>query len=133
MAEKKTSVAPVEEVVVEEIEDEVVRPITLRDEQTGNIYLLEFDRDTVKYAEQHGFDTSAKVLRITDMEELFFYAFRKHHPNMSKANTDKILYEKLHGFPEGMVGRLVALFAIPYKALVQKEDDEKNATMTVEF
>ena len=123
-----------ENVTAVETEEEVkeIKPIYLTGDR-GEAYVLEFDRATVKYAEQRGFNTDAETIRITDAEELFHYAFRKHHPKLTKADTDKILYEKLHGFPKGMFDRLVALFALPYNALVQTEEDEKNATMTAQF
>lgn len=123
MAEKKNTQAT---------EKKEIKPIVLKD-SNGEVYVLEFDRASVKFAEQRGFDTGAESLTITGMEELFFYAFRKHHPKLSKADTDKILYEKLHGFPKGMVDRLAELFALPYEALVQTEEASKNATMTAEF
>ena len=72
-------------------------------------------------------------MSISALEELFFYAFRKHQPNKSKADTDKILYDKLHGMPEGMIERLVELYLLPFNTLVQTEDEAKNSTMTVEF
>lgn len=124
MAEKKNT---------QTTKQEPVKPIVLRDSETGKIYVLEFDRYSVKFAEEHGFSTSSENLRITDMEELFFYSFRKHHPEVSRADSDKFLYEKLHGFPDGMVPRLIQLFAAPFEALVQTEESSKNATMTAEF
>lgn len=126
MADENTTAVQTEEEIKE------IKPIYLTGDR-GEAYILEFDRATVKYAEQHGFNTDAETIRITDAEELFFYAFRKHHPNISRADSDKILYEKLHGFPKGMFERLVELFALPYNALVQTEEDEKNATMTAQF
>lgn len=126
MAEKKTET---------KTDDKQIKPIILKDEINGDIFVLEFDRATVKFAEARGFNVNAldNGLSMSAIEELFFYAFRKHQPNKSKADTDKILYEKLHGMPEGMIERLVELFLFPFNSLMRDEEEAKNSTMTVEF
>lgn len=125
MAEKKTT----------STEEKQIKPIVLKDEINGDVFVLEFDRASVKFAESRGFkvNTLDEGLSISALEELFFYAFRKHQPNKSKADTDKILYDKLHGMPEGMIERLVELYLFPFNSLVQKEEEAKNSTMTVDF
>ena len=82
-----------------------------------------------------GFKISAfdEGVVVSTTEELFFYAFRMHHPNKSKADTDKILYEKLKGLPTGMLERLIDLYVLPINALKQDDEEAKNSTMTVEF
>lgn len=116
-------------------DDKRVKPIILKDDSNGDIFVLEFNRDTVKYAEARGFKIGAfdEGQVITTTEELFFYAFRMHHPNKSKADTDKILYEKLHGLPTGMLDRLIDLYVLPVTELRQNEEESKNSTMTAEF
>ena len=125
MAEKKVTKA----------EDKQIKPIILKDDSNGDIFVLEFNRDTVKYAEARGFKISAfdEGVVVSTTEELFCYAFRMHHPNKSKADTDKILYEKLKGLPTGMLERLVDLYLLPINSLKQDEGEAKNSTMTVEF
>lgn len=124
-----------EKTAVKKTDDKQIKPIILKDESNGDIFVLEFNRDTVKYAEARGFKIGAfdegQVINTT--EELFFYAFRMHHPNKSKADTDKILYEKLRGLPNGMFERLVDLYILPINSLRQDGDETKNSTMTVEF
>lgn len=112
-----------------------VKPIRLHDSVTGDIYVLEFNRETVKYAEDRGFRVNAldEGAIVSATEELFWYAFKMHHPNISKAETDKILYDKLKGLPKGMMERLVDLYLEPVYTLGQSEEDAKNATMTAEF
>lgn len=114
---------------------EEVKPIIIRDQTNGDVFVLEFNRDTVKMAEQRGFKIGAidAGVVVSTTEDLFHYAFKMHHPKMSKADTDKILYEKLHGMPEGMLLRLIDLYVLPIEALKQKEEEAKNLTMTVEF
>lgn len=113
--------------------EEVVKPIEIWDKNGNFKYLLEFDRDTVKWAESRGFNTESEGIRITDTEELFWYSFRKHHPNVSRAETDRILYEDLHGLSPEVFQRLVKLFTIPYEALIQTEEGAKNATLTIKL
>lgn len=112
-----------------------VKPITLTDKETGDKYVLEFSRESVRFAEDRKFDL-ADVARfpMTKVPELFFYAFRMHHRNMARNQTDKILLEDLKGLPDGMLERLGALYSVPYDVLVSEDDgEEKNARMTVEF
>jgi hypothetical protein len=125
MAEKK----------VTQTENKEIKPIILKDETNGDVFVLEFDRASVKFAEARGFRVNSldEGLNMSTIEELFFCAFRKHQPNKSKADTDKILYDKLKGMPEGMLERLVELFLLPFNTLVQTEETAKNSTMTVEF
>ena len=107
MAEKK----------VTKVEDKQITPITLKDDNNGDIFVLEFDRATVKFAESRGFKISVfedNIINLSAIEEIFYYAFRKHQPKISKAETDKILYEKLGGMPEGMVERLTDLYLVPF-------------------
>ena len=97
---------------------------------------MEFNRDSIKFAEARKFDINAMGdggVSISAIEELFFFSFRMHHPAITKAQTDKILYEKLGGIPEGMIERLVELYLVPFNALIRTEDSAKNATMTMEL
>lgn len=124
-----------EKTAVKKTDDKQIKPIILKDDNNGDVFVLEFDRASVKFAEARGFNINSfdNGLNMSAIEELFFYAFRKHQPNKSKADTDKILYEKLKGIPEGMLERLVELYLLPFNTLMQNEDDSKNSTMTVEF
>ena len=117
-------------------EDEKVPPIVLHDED-GRDYTLEFDLDSVRFAQNRGFD-SDDIARfpVVNTEELFFYAFRMHHKNVSKEKTDKILWEKLGGIsnlPDGFIERLIMLYYDPINAVKAAEDGGKNAKVTVEM
>lgn len=115
--------------------NEEVRPITLHDEDTQTDYILEFNRETVRFAEQRGFDIDdVGRFPMTKLPELFYYAFRMHHKNISREKTDRILFEDLGGMPSGMAERLGALYAAPFEALTNKDGEKaKNSRMTVEF
>ena len=113
---------------------ERVKPIVLHDHETGMDYTLEFDRDSVRFAEDRGFDPADVVkYPMTKIPELFFFSFRMHHKNIARANTDHILFDVLGGMPDGMAERLGALYAAPFEALKNSGDTAKNSRMTVEM
>jgi len=116
-------------------ENKTVTPITLTDDKNGDVFVLEFDRAAVRFAEGRGFklDILDGSVSLSAIEDLFFYAFRMHQPKISKAETDKILYEKLGGLSDGMLERLVELYLQPFNTLLQSDDETKNSTMTVKF
>lgn len=113
--------------------NERVKPIILHDEEHDREYTLEFSRDSVAFAEQRGFSIQdLDRYPMVKMPEFFYYAFRMHHPNISRSNTDKILFDMLGGMPEGMAERLGELYAVPYEAL-NNSGKAKNSRMTVEM
>ena len=113
---------------------EKVAPIVLTDGD-GKEYTLQFNRKSVIYAEANGFsiDELAEGKYMSGVSDLFFYAFRMHHPYMTHEQTDNILFNELGGIPEGLIERLGALYAEPYNALIPKEDGEKNSRWTVKM
>ena len=115
--------------------NEQIKPIILHDNETGTDYTLEFNRDSVRFAEARGFDIDeVGKYPMTRLPELFYYAFRMHHRNISREKTDRILFEDLGGMPSGMAERLGALYAAPFEALTNPDGEKaKNSRMTVEF
>lgn len=109
-----------------------IKPVIIH--MPGKDYTLEFDRDSVKFAEAHDFKIDEvdekQMLRV---EELFYFAFRKHHMNVSRQQTDKILYEDLGGITPALIARLTLLFMVPYKTLFNQTGKPKNPKVTVEF
>lgn len=108
------------------------KPLIITDADTSEVYTLDFDRDAVRFAEQRGF----KVMDVADAPEtsiaaLFFYAFRKNHKAMARANTDKIL-EDLGGLLPEEVTRLQELYSASITSL-NMEGDRKNSRMRVEL
>lgn len=118
------------------IENEVVRPAIIRDIETGTEYTLEFNRDSVRFAESRGFDLSdLSKFPMTKVYELFFYAFRMHHKNISREKTDNIIDEEwggIGGLPDGLLERLALLFTQPFNSM-KTEDERKNSKLTVEL
>ena len=112
---------------------ERIKPIILS-YKDGREYTLEFSRESLIYADSRGF----KITELADkpmlrIPELFHYAFRMHHPQLSKAQTDKILFEDLGGLSEAMCERLGELYAAPLETLMTEETDPKNSEMAVQM
>lgn len=119
------------------IVNEEVRPITLTDNDNGDKFVLEFSRESVKFAEARGFDIDdVGRFPMTKIPELFYYSFRKNHKNVSREKTDRILFEDLGGLPDGMLERLIMLYSEPFNVLTSSEEDGaegKKSKMTVEL
>lgn len=112
---------------------EKIKPIVLTDNENGDVFTLEFNRESVKYAEMKGFNIDDIANKpMTAIPNLFYFAFRMHHKSVSREKIDKV-YDKLGGLTTAMVERLGALYAAPFEALIQDEEDLKNSKMTVEM
>lgn len=118
---------------------EKISPIILTDEETGKKYTLEFNRESVRFAESRGFNIDKlSAAPMTMIPLLFWCAFRMHHRHLSREDADKILYDKLGGLPEGMLTRLGELYNLPFSSLIADEDEAEGKKanppkMTVEF
>ena len=116
--------------------NEIVKPMGLTDQETGEHYDLEFSRSSVVFTNKQGFKISELYDNMEEMLPILFYgAFRMHHQNVSRQKTDKILFEDLGGLSDAALERLIALYAAPRKALIREEgeDEVKNSKMTVEL
>lgn len=125
---------------IEEIENEI-KPITLTFTETNQVYVLEFDRNTVKMAERNGFPLTPfnqdKIIEEMDMElieQLFYYSFQKNNRGIAKSITDDILYNSLGGVSVELLIRLVELYMLPYTTLISNtEDNSKNSKVVIDF
>ena len=114
--------------------NEQVKPIIIHDAENEIDYTLEFNRESIRFAESRGFDIDdVGKYPMTKIPELFFYAFRMHHKNVSREKADRILFDDLGGMPDGMAERLGELYAAPHKALHNDSNKPKNPNLTVEF
>lgn len=112
-----------------------VMPIKFTDNDTGNVYELDFCRESVKFAEARGFKPEdVSDYPVTKIPEFWFYAFRMHHKNMAKNQTDALL-EKMGGVTPQIAARLVELYnqAATSNNIQDEEDLAKNARVTVEL
>jgi len=111
-----------------------LRPILITDNETGEKYVLEFNAESVAFAEERKFQIGdVDDYPVTGVRDLFYYAFRMHHKMLPK---DKILniYELTKPLPRGVIKRLVDFYLRPMKELVVPEGEErKNERMTVEL
>ena len=116
--------------------NERVKPIILRDTESGTEYTLEFNRESVRYAESRGFKVEDVAnYPMSKIPELWFYAFRMHHRNVSREKTDKMIFEDFGGIndlPDGLIERLFQLYNEPFEA-TKTEDERKNSKLTVEL
>jgi hypothetical protein len=118
--------------------NEEARPVILHDHENEKDYTLEFNRDTIRWAEGRGFDIDdLSKFPETKIREFFFYAFRMHHQNVSREKTDKIIDEwgGIVHMPDGLLERLGILWAMGYSTMTDAEAEEKakNPKVTVEF
>lgn len=116
--------------------DERVNPIKLTNNKTGEVFELDFNRETLYVMDRDGFKIEEVAdYPATNIPKLFFYAFRRNHRKMTKAQTDRILQEVLHGVTPKMLERLILLYnqAATANNVQEDEDLEKNSDVTVEF
>lgn len=117
-----------------------VAPIRLTDNtgvirQPGEVYELDFSRESIAFAEAHGFKLeNVAEFPVTNISNLFYYAFRKNHRSVPRDKTDKFM-ESWGGVPEKVLKRLVELYSQAATAnnIQTDEDAEKNETATVEM
>ena len=113
---------------------ELAKPIRLVDNETGESYILEFDRDTVRWAEQRGFDPDLVTkFPMTVGADFFFYAFRMHHRNIARDKTDKILFDYLGGINETTGKILARLMELYYQTFDTLADKVENPRIAVEL
>lgn len=115
-------------------EVERVKPITIRNKATSEEYVLEFDKESVKFAEDRGFRLAdLDNFPMSKIPEFFFYAFRKHHKNVARNKTDKILEEDLGGVSSKLMQRLIELYSQPFEEMVADEEAPKNPDMEIDL
>jgi len=114
-----------------------IKPMVITDTETGDVYTLEFSRETVRFAEGRGVNVDdVRGSPMTLIPEMFFCAFRKNHKKIARDKTDEILFKKLGGLTQAHFERLIQLFTEPMDAIIisaEDEDKAKNAKATVEL
>lgn len=112
---------------------ETLKPITLT-MQDGTVYTLDFNRESVKFAESRGFKIDELfVYPMNNIPLFWFLAFRMHHKNVPRSKTDQIL-EQMHGLSKEVLERLHQLYNNSYDTLINlDEQPETNPQVTVEL
>lgn len=114
----------------------IINPIKITDKEENKIYVLEFDRASVKFAESQGFvfNTALKgTAPLTATTDLFYYSFRKNHKDVTREKAEEILFKKLKGLSGEMLTRLYELYAYTLSTLVCDINAEENPTIAVEL
>lgn len=92
-------------------------------------YTLEYDRESV----EHMIENGLTIERIRDnpfsWPDLFYGAFRKHHPFVARKTTDE-MWKELPNKTD-MVAGLANLFAEPINALVEEPKEQGNVTWEI--
>jgi hypothetical protein len=110
---------------------EIVKPITL--EVDGTTYTLEFNRNSVMSAERAGLVIgNVQDMPANTIPLLFYSAFKMHHPNIKRSETDAIL-ETIGGISISVFERLAELYAAPTKALIHSDDEAGNEGKNFKF
>lgn len=115
------------------MEKERVKPIILHDAENDKDYTLEFNRDSIKFAEQRGFKLEdVDNYPMSKIPEFFWYAFRMHHPSFSLNQAEKML-DRMGGLNEAVGRRLGELWAVPFESLNPSDGEGKNVSVTVDL
>ena len=105
-----------------------VRPVTLTLEE-GQRYVLDFTRNDVNFATRHGFDIKgANDDMIGFVYDIFYYAFHKNHPSITREETDAIIDDYFGGAANvepKLVETLSKLYINTYTTLVEGKNLKK--------
>lgn len=116
--------------------EERINPARITDHENGITYVLEFNRESVRFAEKNGFNIiNVKDYSVTGSEDLFFYAFRMHHRNIARNQTDKLIQRWGGALPESLLLRLIDLYnqTANSNTIQMDEEAEKNTSLTLEL
>lgn len=114
-----------------------IDPIKITDKETGKVYELDFNRDSVRFVESQGFKISETFdYPNINIPKLFYYAFRANHKNTVSLNQAQAILDKMGGLTEKIAIRLVDLYqqATASNNVIQDEEElGKNSRVTVEL
>lgn len=109
----------------------MAKNITLKDNDTGRSYTLEYTRRTAQMLESAGFIAEEIDSKPNTMIPLLVQgAFLKHHRGLPQKEIDKI-YDRLAN-KEGLLAALVDMYGETFTSLTADPvgDDEKNCEWT---
>ena len=117
-----------------------IQPIRITDNTTGEVYELDFSRESTLFTDRLFRQAGIKLDEIADNVNegipLFWYcAFRAKHRSVSRSKADD-LRNKLGGLTPRIIDRLMALYTQATMAnnVVQDEEDlSKNSQVTVDL
>ena len=113
-----------------------INPIKITDVDSGKVYELDFNRESVKFVEQQGYKVEETFdFPNVNIPKFFYYAFRANHRNVSLQQTNALL-DKMGGITEKIALRLIDLYrqATMSNNVIQEDEDlGKNSHVTVEL
>ena len=116
--------------------DERINPIRITDNDTKEVYELDFNRESVKFMASNGFNAETLIDQIAVKgEEFWYYAFRANHRRLGRNQTDR-LYEKMGGLAPKVIARLLELYnqALMSNNIIQDDEDlDANPHIAVEL
>jgi len=116
--------------------EERISSIKITDNDTGKVYELDFNRESVRFVEQQGFKIEETFdFPNVNIPKLFYFAFRAHHKNVALNQAQELL-DKMGGITDEIAIRLVDLYrqaTISNNVIQEKEDLAKNSRVAVEL
>lgn len=109
----------------------MAQSIKFTDPKTNNEYTLEYDRDSVRFAEELGVNiielVRGKVKPATLWTQLFYSALHKNHPTITQSDSDDI-WTRVSNKAE-VAEVLQEMIAEPYEQMLADDNgaDPKNA------
>lgn len=107
----------------------MAKKIYITDPTTDTKYTIEYDRDSVVFAESIGFDAAKAASTYgTDMVAVFRAGFHKHHPFVSK---DVIygIWDRISD-KQGLFMQLMEMFSEPFNALIAEPEEGGEGNVT---
>lgn len=103
----------------------MVTPMVI--ELEGKRYTLEFSKETIMESEKAGLDiTAIASAPMNTVPLLFHYAFKMHHPDITRDETDRILFDVLNGMEEAEYKKLSELYNAQRESLFHNKDAERK-------
>lgn len=101
-----------------------LEPMRYEDPETGREYVLDFNRESVEFAEGRGFDWDYVGSRPMTMIPLIWYvAHRRYNPRIAKEKTDKLLIAR-GGIKPKELRKLRELYDQTFAPLIAEDDPE---------
>ena len=124
------------EKTVVNLEDRV-KPIRMTDNETGTVYTLDFNRESILFSQRNKFslDDALKYPAV-GLRDLFYYSFRANHKNVARDKVDKLFNRWGGGIPESLATRLIKLYQqaeLSNSIVISNEEAEKNSGLTLEI
>jgi hypothetical protein len=125
--------APETDIVTPKFVKERPQPVVIYDEKGQPEYELDFNRESIDYAEKRGFDIN-EVLKYpaTGLKTLFWLAFRMKQRGINKVTTDAI-YDELAADKTALIGRLHDLYGAALESLMDDTTNDPNAKRKVKL